>query len=84
MFLFKSHVVMIWSCIHTTQESYESRRKEEAEARKVEEEKRETQERKRIEEEERMKEEIQKEEDRQAKLKKPDEKPAWQEWPILS
>ena len=66
-------------------ESYEARRKEEAEARKAQEEKREAQERKRLEQEERMKEEMQKEEERQAKLRKPDEKPpVWQEWPVLS
>ena len=66
-------------------ESYEARRKEEAEARKAEEEKREAQERKRLEQEERMREEMQKEEERQAKLRKPDEKPpVWQEWPVLS
>ena len=32
-----------------------------------------------------MMEEMQKEEERQAKLRKPDEKPpVWQEWPVLS
>ena len=76
---------LIYNLPFPFQESYETRRKEDAEARKAEEEKRAAEEKKRKEDEERMGKEMQKEEERQSKLKKPEDKPpVWQDWPVLS